>query len=286
MSKETLTIPSMFQCIAAEYPNRLAIQVKEGETWHRWTYKELETDVLKVAEFLLQAGLKKGDFICLVLENRPQWPIVYLGIMRAGLSCIPIDAQLSSHELLNFIQDSGAMAAFTSKEIFTKRFTPEIQSHLKKIVVLGGDDLKEDKVVSFSECLKRSNPRQVWPQVAAEDIASLIYTSGVTGQPKGVMLTHKNLCSNSQSILKMKLLTPNDNFIAVLPFHHTYPFMTNFIVPLLSGGTTTFCPVGFKAQDLADLMREAKITILVGVPQLFALLARNGPPSQTRKAPR
>ncbi|MCX5667104.1 MAG: AMP-binding protein, partial [Candidatus Omnitrophica bacterium] len=105
-----------------------------------------------------------------------------------------------------------------------------------------------------------------------EDIASLVYTSGTTDVPKGVLLTHSNICSNFLSIKKMGLCFPSDNVISLLPLHHTYAFMVTMIMPLLMGGTVTYCAAGFKPGDLGSVLNEAEVTVLVGVPQLFAML--------------
>lgn len=270
MSQENLVIHKLFTEIASRFPQKIALQIKEDNQWKRISYKELEMGSLKVANFLLERARDKGDFVALLLENRPEWPMIYLGIMYAGCSCVPLDFQLSPEEIRNLILDSNTKILFCSDEVFTQKISQDIQKLFNKIVVI---DLEAsgDNCISFSE-IERLPPEVRFIEVEPEDIASLIYTSGTTAQPKGVLLTHKNICSNFTSSAKVNLSSPRDNFLSILPLHHSYPFMTTLIVPLLSGATVTFSPLGFKPQDLAGIIKEAGVTILVGVPQLFSLL--------------
>ena len=98
---ENLLIHKIFAEVCADYPQKLALQIKLKSEWQKFTYAEINDSVLKVATFLIKEGLKKGDFVGLILENCPEWPIIYLGIMQAGLTCVPIDPQLSGNELEN-----------------------------------------------------------------------------------------------------------------------------------------------------------------------------------------
>jgi long-chain acyl-CoA synthetase len=264
MNEGNLVITEYFSQIAHKFSGRVCLQIKKGSVWERWTYGQLEEWALKVAGFLIaEKALKKGDFACLILENRPEWPAVYLGILRAGLSCVPLDPQISSDEIKNLILDSGAKIVFTSCEIFAQKVKQAIEQADVEVVVLESDEIK----------IKNTSYKNInWPEVNPDDIASLIYTSGTTGKPKGVMLTHKNICSNFLSIKELKMCFPSDNFLSILPLHHSYPFMGNLIMPLFIGATVTYLPSGFRLQELSRLIKEAQVTLLVGVPQLFSLL--------------
>lgn len=261
MREEKLVIHDRFSDVAAKFPQDIALQFKQDNAWGKLTYRELETQALKIANYLLNAGFRKGDTACLVLENRPEWIIIYLGIMYAGMICVPLDSQLTKPDLKNFILDSEAKVVFCSQDVFTEKISADIQKVLNKIVVLDGEWLVESPA-----------ERKNLPLVNPEDIASLIYTSGTTDKPKGVLLTHKNICSNFISITKLNLCSASDNFSAILPLYHIYPFMGSLIMPLFLGARVTFFPLGFKPQDLAKIIKEREVTILVGVPQLFSLI--------------
>src|SRR5208283_52724 len=107
--------------------------------------------------------------------------------------------------------------------------------------------------------------------LSPDDVASVIYTSGTTGRPKGVMLTHRNYCSDADALINVGLVTSEDNLLSILPLHHTYPFMGTFLIPLFIGATTTFTP-GLKAAELVTAIREQGVTIVVCVPRLLEMI--------------
>jgi long-chain acyl-CoA synthetase len=269
-SHEALVIHQLFSRVASSVPDKVALQIKREGLWQRFTYKEIEALALKVGAFLIRAGLRKTDNVGLILENRPEWAVIYLGIMYAGLACVPIDIQLPDDELRNILNDCQARIIFTSHNLFLTKINPEIRSRLHKIVILDADK-EGDSIVAFSKILERKDEKISWPNVSAADTASLIYTSGTTASPKGVILSHGNLCSNFRSINTLRICLPCDNLLSILPLHHTYPFTVTLLTPLLLGAQATYC-ASFKPEELTNIINEAQVTILVGVPQLFALL--------------
>lgn len=262
MSEGNLVIPKVFDDVVSKSPHQIALQIEKDNRWITFTYQEVKNQALKVAHFLLNEGLKKQDCVAIFLENRPEWPMIYLGIMYAGLTAVPVDVQVSPQDLKKFIIDSSTKILFCSKEVFNKKIGSGLQGILPKVVIVDTWDLWGQDQTQI----------MALPSVKTEDVASLIYTSGTTGIPKGVLLTHKNILANFSSIKKLNLLFPSDNFISLLPLHHTYPFMVTSIVPLFLGAKVTFCPLGFRPEQLANIIKEAEVTILVGVPQLFSML--------------
>jgi long-chain acyl-CoA synthetase len=269
MKKENSVIHEIFAQISSRFSDRICLQIKKGSTWERWTYGETEDLSLRIGAFLLQEGFKKGDFAALCMENRPEWAIIYLGIMAAGLTCVPLDPQLTEQEIENLINDCAAKILFVSSAVFQAKNIDKIKTGLNKIVVLDLE-IHKGNLISLARVRSTSREGVVWPEVIPEDIASLIYTSGTTGEPKGVMLTHKNFCADFQSIDKLKLFSDKDIFISILPLHHAYPFMITLITPLFCRARVTYTS-NLRSDELLDLMREARVTVLVGVPQLFVI---------------
>lgn len=264
-----MVIHKIFAQVSFRFPERVCLQMKKGSAWERWTYKEIEDLSLRIGAFLIGEGFKKGDFAAICMENRLEWATIYLGIMAAGLICVPLDPQLTEQEIENLISDCGAKILFVSHHIFLEKNIHKIKDQPNKIVILDLD-IEKENFRGLAQ-VKLTSPEGVtWPEVAGEDIASLIYTSGTTGSPKGVMLTHKNFCSNFQSINKLKLILDTDNLISILPLHHSYPFMVTLITPLFCRARVTYTS-SLKSDELLGCMREAGVTILVGVPQLFYL---------------
>jgi len=224
-----------------------------------------------ITALLTDFDVHKGDRIAIVAENRPEWCATYIAAVGSGCIAVPIDIQLGSDEIRNLLIDSGTKTAFCSDKT---------ESNL--LSAIEGTAIRE---VNFDAKAFLPISRPVSPPlydpVAPGDIASIIYTSGTTGKPKGVMLTHSNFCSDAEALIRVDLVTHDDNVLSVLPLHHTYPFMCTFLVPLFLGATITFGP-GLKAPELLSAIRENGVTVLVGVPRLFDMLG-NGILSRIRE---
>jgi long-chain acyl-CoA synthetase len=268
-----LVIHNNFARISNQFSERICLQVKKGLTWEKWTYRQVEDLSLKIGAFLIKEGFKKNDFAAICLENRPEWAIIYLGIMAAGLTCVPIDAQSTRPEIENIFNDCCAKVVFVSNAIFETKNFNNLKFHLNKIIILDLD-INTDNLIGLLQVEATLNADVIWPKVLPEDVASLIYTSGTIDKPKGVMLTHKNFCSDFQSIDKLKLFSDKDVFISILPLHHAYPFMVTLITPLFCRARVTYTS-SLRSDELLSLMREAQVTVLVGVPQLFSIFYMN-----------
>lgn len=286
MPEPNPVIQDIFSSIASKFPCRVALQAKENNHYRCLTYKQLAISSRKIAAFLIKQGLKKGDFAALILENRPEWAIIYLGIVFSAGSCVPLDSQLTSQELKNLISDSGAKFIFCSYDIFAKKIEPFLQEIKAEFILLDApeDSLslrgvldtkcqgRRSNLIRFSTIETTDIGTVVFPEVSPDDTASLIYTSGTTQKPKGVLLTHKNICSNFKSIEKLDICKPSDNILAILPLYHTYAFMVTLITPLFLGAKATFFKLSLKPSDITSVIKEADVTLLAGVPQFFAML--------------
>ena len=246
------------------HPRAIACQIKENDAYLTYTYSQLRQLSLKAAAFLIQEGIAPQERAAILLENSPFWPAIYFGIMAVGAAAVPIDPKLTPGEIINLLRDSRAKILFTSQELFLT-----FKDLLKDI-----PDLKKTLLYPFPELTVLKPADKINTADKSEFIASLLYTSGTTASPKGVMLTHKNFCSNFESVSKLRIVTAKDNIVSLLPLHHSYPFMVCVILPLLSGAKITFLN-SLKSEDLLQCLRETKGTILVGVPQLYQLLHKS-----------
>lgn len=247
-----------FEQSAKAHPDDTACQIKEGAAYQTYTYSQLHNLSLKAAAFLNQEGIEKQERVAILLENSPYWPAIYFGIMAVGATAVPIDPKLTPYEVNNVLRDSGAKILFTSEELHLP-----LKDFLKNIL-----SFKKAVLYPFSELTEAKAGTDLIAENKSGGIASILYTSGTTASPKGVMLTHKNFCSNFDSIAKLALIGAQDNVLSLLPLHHSYPFMVTVLVPLLSGGRVTFLN-SLKSEDLLRCLRETQATVLVGVPQLY-----------------
>ena len=267
---QVLLIHDLFDNAASKYPSNVALQIKKAEGWQRFTYEEVKALSKKIGTYLLNEGFKKGDFAALILENRLEWPIIYLGIVRSGLCCVPLDPQLNPSDIKNLILDCQAKIVFSSYDLFTTKLRQALEGKSVKFVLLDRK-VEMENSIDFSAILNISAQEVSWPKIHPSDLASLIYTSGTTGKSKGVMLTHENFCSNFQSIQEINFCFSSDNFLSILPLYHSYSFMVTILTPLFLGAKVTYC-TSLKSGELSQIIHEASVTILTGVPQLFSLL--------------
>jgi len=301
------TIPSLFFKTATEYKDNIAFNYFD-KTWKTISYNELLINTKSIASYLIQnennppsppfinppnsplakggirgvGGLsnkiKKGDRVAIISENRPEWCTSYLAISLSGGIAVPIDAQLGPDEIRNLLADSESKLVF---------HTSKTEENVKRAVKVSTNQSLFVKLINFDspeiKDLYRTKEVNEYPRVTEEDVASIIYTSGTTGIPKGVQLTHKNFCSDAEAIIKAEIVTQKDNVFSVLPFHHTYPFMCTFLVPIFLGAAITFAP-SLKGPELISTIKDKNVTILIGVPQLLELI-RNGILNRIKQLP-
>lgn len=258
MQKRAVNIFERFKEISLQYKREPALYYKEKDFYQSLLYEDLLKSSLYLGKILLKNKLNKGQRVSIILENSPCWAIAYLGVIFAGGTAVPLDPQLPSSLLKEFITHSNSKSLITSPQLF-KKFNlrikiPTIELELKKILKESRNQTLEAEPIIFS-------PNQ---------IASLLYTSGTTDIPKGVMLTHKNLLANVDSLQKLNLLTSQDCLISILPLYHIYPFMVNMLLPLLSGAKISYPPT-IESDRIFECMQKTGVTILTGVPRIFTL---------------
>jgi len=249
---------------AARYPDKIAVQMKVGDHYQRYTYRDLVKGVASVARSLAGQGIGKGDRIALLSENRPEWIFAYLSVISIGAVIVPLDAQLTEKEVALLLTSSEAQAVFLSASCRNKLPMG------KKITVLSFDP---GEGLPFQKMLAAYPEAELPPSQNAGDLAALLYTSGTTGDPKGVMLSQGNLVANAASIIKLDIIQPGDNMLCILPMHHTYPSMACIFLPFGIGATVTLLN-SLKGPDITACMKETGVSVMLGVPQFFAGLRR------------
>ncbi|MBF0328027.1 MAG: AMP-binding protein [Nitrospirae bacterium] len=257
------TIPSMFSLSLADNKNSIAFNYYE-DSWETMTYSELHSLIECFECTLYLSGIKKGDRVAVVSENRPEWCASYMATVRLGAIAVPIDAQLGAEEVKNLLIDSEAKVVFFSAK------TENVALAAAKAMNTKAVPIEKESLMPVPEGF---NPSPC-DSLSADCIASIIYTSGTTGKPKGVVLTHKNFSSDADAVIAAGVLTKDDTVLSVLPLHHTYPFMCTFIVPLFLGSSITFSP-GIKSAEIVSAIKNTGVTVVVCVPRLLDMI-RNG----------
>jgi long-chain acyl-CoA synthetase len=232
----------------------------------RYTYGDLQELASRGAAILRERGVTLGDKVLLVSENRPEWGIAYFAILKAGASAVPVDANASGDEILNLSRSARVKLALIADRSLERLerdhgFTPR--------------DLDVERV-SFADLLEhepRVSPFALVARPKADDLASLIFTSGTTGRPKGVMLSHRNFSSLLSKLGSVFDIDRHDMLLSVLPLHHTLEFTAGLLMPLMRGGQVSYLDE-VNAESLTAAFDERGVTGMVGVPALWQLLHR------------
>ncbi len=277
-SEKSLTITEKFSRAVREYPDTIVFHYP-ADVWKTITYREFSRGIEATASYLIASGIRKGDRVAVIAENRPEWCSAYLAVITAGGIAVPVDAQLGPHEIKNLMQDSESKMIFHSQ-----RTLASILPFLKDLAEAGQEMAAAMNFDSQDyRSVLQTEPLEKFPEVSSEDTASIIYTSGTTGNPKGVMLTHLNFCSDAEALIEAGVVSHEDNVLSVLPLHHTYAFMCTFLVPVFLGASITY-PASLKGPDLMSAIKDRGVSVLIGVPQLLAII-RNGIRDRIRNLP-
>lgn len=229
-----------------------------------FTYAEILHRSIAVAGLLKDIGLTGGAAVAICAENSPKWCASYLAATAAGAISVPMDAELGEAEIKTLLVNSGASAIFTSCHTNDRVHSACEGLSVRQI---------EFDSSEFNNVWENAKDSGSIPESLStnDDTASIIYTSGTTSTPKGVILTHGNFLCDAAAVIETGLIMASDNLLSVLPLHHTYPFMCTFLVPLLIGATITY-PPSLKGQELIGTISAQSVTILIAIPRLIEMI--------------
>jgi len=251
---------------AEERPEAVALKYKRDGTWCTRTFAELRGRAWQVSEMLAKLEVQAGDRVAIVLENSPEWYELYYGIVGIGAIAVPMDVKLREMEMAHIFHDCGVSAVFCSVKN-ADAFTNE------KVVVLDSDGILPDGRWGYEPLRQEvsdaalSEARAYGRLKPAEDSpASFIYTSGTTGRQKGAVLTHRNFMSNVESVAAGLDIRKTDNFMLVLPLHHSFAFTTMLLLPVHAQ-----CQVSLveNLKTIKANMADTSPTVLIAVPLLL-----------------
>ena len=252
---------------ASRYPDLTAISFAGENT----SYLELDTAANKIANKLRGMGIGKGDRVAVYCINSPFFAAAYFGILKAGATVVTVNLLLHYSEVEYVLKDSGASAV-----IFYEMFAPNMAAirdnlpDLRELIVVGQTD--QVAAVSYTEIMKSMPGDPVEVDVdPAEDVAAILYTSGTTGNPKGAMLTHRNLLSNSGSVAYSLGIGPNEILLTVLPMFHSFAMTCCLITPIRQGSQIVALPK-FDPVLVADTVKATQSTLFFGVPSMYIVL--------------
>jgi long-chain acyl-CoA synthetase len=253
------TLPQLFDITTERFPERPCFTVYSPQRVSL-TYKEARSRIVDVAAHLNSIGVKEGTHVALTGKNSPEWAIGFLAVLYAGAVVVPIDYQLPTQDIITLIKAGDATVAFVDEEKFG-----EIQKEFPEMpcfaLAKGAGKYIYDMAPPQGSTFER-------PSVDVKSNAAILFTSGTTGVPKGVVLSHENFVSDCFLAQANLNIFYQDVFYALLPIHHSYTMLAVFIETFSVGAEVVFGKRMVVKQILSDL-KEAKVTMFLGVPMLF-----------------
>ena len=250
-----------------ERGDKAALLVFDKTDRHRWSFEKLAACARAFANGLVRQDFKQGDNVALFAENSPEWIAAALGIIRAGMVAVPLDIQLGEKTLVHILQDSEARAIITTRKRVEWIEKLDLKEKPKLILLDAGEESSAE--ADWKQFLE--NEETELPPVSCDDEAVLFYTSGTTGPPKGVPLSHGNIVSQLDAAAEVDLIKGGDRVLLPLPLHHVYPFVIGMLAPLALG-LPLIVPFSLSGQQLLRALREGEVTAIIGVPRLYSAL--------------
>jgi long-chain acyl-CoA synthetase len=254
---------AMLEDLCERHEHALVFQRLEGDPPQltRMTYRDLERRSAALAQRLWEAGVRPGDRVALGGRNHPAWVIGYFGIVRCGAAAVPVDKDYLAGPLATVLRKSRAKIALFDNHVAK---LPEQDQPCQRW------DLHWATAAPHPD-----QPDPVAPDVKIDDddLASVLYTSGTTGDPKGVMLTHENFTALIAALAPLFPLEHNDRVLSVLPLHHTFEFTCGMLLPLSRGARIIYLDE-INGDRMLDGLEAGQVTAMIGVPALWELIER------------
>lgn len=228
------------------------------------TYSEVGSRVEQIQEMLVDADIHPGDRVAILSSSVPNWGVAYFAIASAGYVVVPIMPDFTSEDIDRIVEHSETKALFVSDRLFSK-LSKQTADKLNIVI-------RTKNLGIIAQNVKGGKGSSRIPQ--PEDLAAIIYTSGTTSQPKGVMLSHYNLCSQLEMIDKLFMVYPTDIFLSVLPLAHTYECTIGLILAFYHGAHVVYLDKAPTVSTLLPALNEVRPTVMLTVPLIIEKIYR------------
>ena len=274
------TLPDMFFSKADELVDKPLFWGKSNDGWKSITWSESRSDISALATGLISIGVKPGDRVVLISENRPEWPIADLAIMSAGAFTVPAYTTNTIDDNIHILNDSGAEVVIVSSQKLAENVIPAANEVDNVKTIISMEELKEEKltldIIDWFDLIKSGSKlsndiANVVKNISRSDTACIIYTSGTGGKPKGVMLSHGAILSNCfgahHLFQESNLLDLNaEVFLSFLPLSHSYEHTAGLYMPISIGAEIYYAE---SIDRLSANMLEVHPTMMAAVPRLY-----------------
>ena len=275
------TLPELFAARVALTPDRVAYRQYEGGRWVDWTWRRVSAEMSRWRAALAAEKLALGSRIATIMRSGVNYVLVDQATLALGLAIVPLHVTDNPKNVGFILHDSEISALFIDDAAYWAELAPEVFDipTLKRIVITSqakadGAHPGDPRAVRASTWLADASAyAEAPPTVSPEMLAAIVYTSGTTGRPKGVMLSHRNVVSNVLSVLRVVEGKDDDAFLSFLPLSHTFERTAGYYLPIAAGASVAF------ARSVALLMEDMKAiapTILISVPRILTSASTPG----------
>ncbi|MGA9528860.1 MAG: AMP-binding protein [Terriglobales bacterium] len=276
------TFYQRFQESARRFPNNIALEIQRAETVERVTFSELTHMAESVGQWL-SSRVPRSARVAILASNHPRWVAAYLGVIAAGRTAVPLDTAFHAEQVRTLLRDSGSVLLFCDAKHFSVAAKAVegtgtglvMTSAQEEWTMLVPGEQRGQSGTQFwgdLDSIFEEGPGAFQPVVPCEDdLAALLYTSGTTADPKGVMLTHANLVGEANSVFGVVTIGPTDALLGILPMFHVLAQMANLFLPLFNGSRVVYLEI-LNTTELLRALHERDITVFAVVPQFFYLI--------------
>ena len=270
------TLNQLFFEAVSKFNRPDALQFKRDGVYHPISHTEVADRVRHAARGLSSLGVRRGDRVGILSENRPEWAIADFACLTVGLTDVPIYPTLPADQIAYMLKDSGVVAVFVSNKGQAEKIR-EIRTQLPALkTVIGFDEIPGLTNMSMAELEKRGSQGENRESIATyredalsvkpDDLATIIYTSGTTGEPKGVMLTHDNIYSNVEASRKAIPFDGRDTGLSFLPLSHIFERMAGHYLMFATGTSIAYAE---SIDTVPTNLQEVRPTLVLSVPRLY-----------------
>jgi long-chain acyl-CoA synthetase len=263
---------------AERWPENVALEIQGRDGTESYTYSEARRMAESVGRWLVESGIQPGARVAILADNHPRWVTTYLGIIAAGCTAVPLDTAFHTDQVAKLLKDSGSQLLFCDLKHASVAEQTAIEFKIQVVPTQRSDDSsgiagKRARATRADlDSIFTAGPGSFKPgNVAPGSVAALLYTSGTTADPKGVMLTHANLLGEIEAVFAWIEIGPKDAVLGVLPLFHVLSQMANLLLPLVKGARVVHLET-LNTTELLRALQEREITAFAVVPQFFYLI--------------
>ncbi|MDM5197369.1 fatty acid--CoA ligase [Fictibacillus enclensis] len=261
------TIGKLFDQSVKKYPKKEAlVDVSQGK---RWSYEEWNQYVNRVAQAFISSGVRKGDIVSVFMHNTSEFATVYFACAKIGAVLNPINFRLKSGEVSYILNDSKPVLLIYEKALEDQVILLFDEFPLVSFWSIGED--QPDQAISFHERVRSAEAMEPEVELHENDLYAIMYTSGTTGQPKGVMHRHRDMIEQSLTCMQALQLRPSDRGLTAAPMFHCAELHCAFL-PRIHNGCTTVILHHFDAKKVLDTIQREKITVMFGAPTMWNMM--------------